>query len=306
MEIHLQPVSAVIVNFNAGPLLVECVCAALEQVSQVIVIDNNSSDASMAMLANQYSSDDRLVMKSAGENIGFSAGCNLGLRLATQPYVLFLNPDCILGSGSLSRMVDVLESDSKIGMVGGLLTNLDGSEQRGGRRLAPTPWRSFVRASGLSRLSGRWPNLFPDFHLDEQLLPDSPIEVEAVSGALMLVSNVAIADVGQWDEAYFLHCEDLDWCFRFRQRGWKILFVPDAPSVHYRGHCSHDKPIFVAWHKHRGMIRFYRKFFKQQYPMILYWLVVMGVWVRFLCIALFHFAKGIKRTFIEKICPQCG
>ena len=77
----------------------------------------------------------------------------------------------------------------------------------------------------------------------------------------MLVTREAMQEVGEWDEGYFLHCEDLDWCMRFRQKGWKILFVPSSRIEHALGVCSKSRPIFVEWHKHKGMMRFYRKFF---------------------------------------------
>jgi hypothetical protein len=294
---NLQPISTIVVNYNAGALLVDCVRAALAQTEQVIVVDNASSDSSMQMLAEQFSSEPRLLLHSTGKNLGFAAGCNLGIGLAAQPNLLFLNPDCILGSGSLHRMLEVLNSDERIGMVGGLLTNQDGSEQGGGRRAVPTPWRSFVRAFGLSRLSHRWPKLFFDFHLHKQPLPTKPIEVEAISGALMLVRKTAVEDIGLWDEAYFLHCEDLDWCMRFRQHGWKILFVPDAKVMHQQGHCSRSRPFFVEWHKHKGMIRFYHKFFKHQYPSVLMWLVNVGVWLRFAMVSVYHSFKLVAKRF---------
>jgi len=297
MESTLQPVSAVIVNYNAGALLIESVRAALVQADQVIVVDNASIDASMDLLATQFAAEPRLVMLCETKNLGFAVGCNLGVGLASQAHLLFLNPDCILGAGSLRRMVEVLDSDSSVGMVGGLLTNLDGSEQGGGRRAVPTPWRSFVRAFGLARLSNRWPRLFFDFHLHKQPLPDAPMEVEAISGALMLVSRAAIDDVGLWDEAYFLHCEDLDWCMRFRQHGWKILFVPDAPVIHHLGHCSRTRPFFVEWHKHKGMVHFYCKFFSHQYPGALMWLVNAGVWLRFAMIWGVYSSRCVAKRF---------
>ena len=288
MTLNRQPVSIIIVNYNAGALLIDCVRVALEQAQQVIVVDNASSDSSMSMLVAQFPNELRLLSHCEAKNLGFAAGCNLGVRLATQQFLLFLNPDCLIGTGSLQRMVEVLERDASVGMVGGLLTNLDGSEQGGGRRAVPTPWRSFVRAVGLTRFSQRWPKLFFDFHLHKQPLPNAPIDVEAISGALMLVRRAAIDDVGLWDEAYFLHCEDLDWCMRFRQRGWRILFVPEAPVLHHKGHCSQSRPFFVEWHKHKGMRRFYHKFFQHQYPGSLMWLVDLGVWMRFTLISLYH------------------
>ena len=260
------PVSAVVVNHNAGSLLAQCIQVALQQAQQIIVVDNASSDSSLRELETHFSTENHLQIVRLNNNVGFAAGCNAGFAASTQPYILFLNPDCILSSGSLQRMVQVMKSDPHIGMVGGYLANPDGSEQGGGRRAIPTPWRAFVRAFGLYRLAKYWPQVFFDFHLDKQPLPQAPIEVEAISGALMLVRREAINDVGPWDENYFLHCEDLDWCMRFKQKNWKIIFVPDAPVTHFQGTCSRSRPFFVAWHKHKGMLRFYRKFFRQQYP----------------------------------------
>ena len=289
---NLQPVSIIIVNYNAGPLLTRCVHAALEQALEVIVVDNASTDSSMEKLIACFHLESRLRLMAAGKNSGFATGCNIGLDASAQPYILFLNPDCILEKDSLQRMIQVMESDPTIGMAGGYLMNPDGSEQGGGRRAIPTPWRAFVRASGLYHLGKYWPQLFFDFHLHKQPLPQTPIEVEAVSGALMLVRREAIKDVGLWDENYFLHCEDLDWCMRFKQKNWKIVFVPDAPAIHFKGTCSRARPFFVAWHKHKGMLRFYRKFFRPQYPGALMVLITLGVWLRLGITVMFYTAQN--------------
>lgn len=291
-----QPIAVIIVNYNAGRILTQCVQGVLQQTQQVLVIDNASSDSSLLELESSFSADNHLRIIRLNNNAGFAAGCNTGLGAATQPYMLFLNPDCILQENSLQRMLHVMESDPRIGMIGGYLVNPDGSEQGGGRRAIPTPWRAFVRAFGLHRLEKYWPRLFFDFHLDKQPLPQTPIEVEAISGALMLVRRQAIDDVGPWDEQYFLHCEDLDWCMRFKQKNWKIVFVPDAPVVHFQGTCSRARPYFVSWHKHKGMLRFYRKFFRQRYPGILMGLITLGVWLRFSATVLVYTAQNCYRT----------
>ncbi len=174
-----------------------------------------------------------------------------------------------------------MKSSQQTGMAGPLVLNPDGTEQPGGRRAVPTPWRSFIRTFGLSKFQERYPRLFSDFLLHHQPLPVDPVEVEAISGSCMLVNRAVLKDVGLLDEGYFLHCEDLDWCMRFRQRGWKIMFVPDAHVVHHKGTCSKARPIFVEWHKHKGMMRFYGKFFRHQYPGILMWIVAVGVCLRF-------------------------
>ena len=282
---ELAEVSVVIVNYNAGELLMDSVNSALSQARRVVVVDNASSDSSLEILASSCSGEPRLKIVRNSENLGFAAACNIGVQHCTGQSILFLNPDCVLAPNSLRRMLQTLDADPHNGMVGGLLLNPDGVEQGGGRRAVPTPWRSFVRAFGLTRLAPRWPGLFNDFHLHKQPLPESPIQVEAISGALMLIRKEAFDEVGAWDEGYFLHCEDLDLCMRFRQKGWNILFDPKAPAVHVYGTCSQSRPIFVEWHKHKGMVRFYRKFFRHQYPGVLMWLVMIGVWARFAMVA---------------------
>ena len=112
----------------------------------------------------------------------------------------------------------------------------------------------------------------------------------------MLVKRKAMEDVGPWDENYFLHCEDLDWCMRFRQKGWKVMFVPSARVTHAQGVCGRSRPVFVQWHKHKGMMRFYRKFFRHQYPSVLMGLVMIGVWLRFGLVAGYYTAMRAKRA----------
>lgn len=279
----------VIVNYNAGALLSDCVASAFaESANCVIVVDNASTDGSLEALehANQ---DKRLLIIIRNEaNLGFAKACNIGVQASTARHILFLNPDSTLTPGALAQMTLVLETALRIGMVGGLLCNPDGSEQPGGRRVFPTPKRAFMRAFGLSRMTRFFPEVFSDFLLHKESLPTVPVVVEAISGACMLVKREAIEEVGLWDDGYFLHCEDLDWCMRFRQKGWKVMFVPDAKIVHVWGACSRSRPIFVEWHKHKGMMRFYRKFFRHQYPGVLMGLVAIGVWLRFGLVATYY------------------
>ena len=276
------PVLVVIVNYNSGQRLADCVADCLEQAEQVLVVDNGSRDDSLRRTENRFDREDgRLRILRNNANLGFSRACNIGAEAAEGRPVLFLNPDCRLQPEALARMMAALDDDPRAGMAGGLLLNLDGSEQMGGRRAVPTPWRSLVRVLHLSRFADRWPRLFADFNLHLQPLPPAPIEVEAISGSCTLVTPQAMRDVGPWDESYFLHCEDLDLCMRYRRRGWKILFVPTARVIHDQGACGRSRPVFVEWNKHRGMIRFYRKFFRHQYPWGLMGLVIFGVWLRF-------------------------
>jgi hypothetical protein len=275
-------VSAVVVNFNAGRLLGEVVGALFDQAVpvEILVVDNASRDGSVAALHGLFGADRRLTVVRNPSNIGFAAAANIGLARARAEFILLLNPDCVLERGALERVLEALRAQPRVGMAGCLIRNPDGSEQAGCRRAVPTPWRSVVRVLRLNKLFPHHPR-FRSFNLRSEPLPTEPVEVEATSGAFMLVRRTAMREVGLLDEDYFMHCEDLDWCMRFRQQGWKILFVPSAEAVHYKGTCSRDRPIRVEWHKHRGMLRFYSKFFRHQYPRPLMWAVGVTVWTRF-------------------------
>lgn len=295
------PLACVIVNYNAGSLLEDCVKSWLKSApgAPLVIVDNASTDASLDFISSLPSSHTVSVINNF-RNMGFSVAVNQGFRAVEADRILLLNPDCLLAPETVAQMVGVLESKPYIGVVGPLLLNPDGSEQAGGRRAVPTPWRSLVRAIGLSKLGKRYPRLFSDFLLHTQSVPGQPIEVEAISGACMLIRREALDDVGLLDEKYFLHCEDLDWCMRFRQKEWAIFFVPTAEVVHYKGACSHNRLIFVEWHKHKGMVRFYRKFFRHQYPGVLMGLVTLGVWLRFGLLVGVITVQRAKRALVGK------
>ena len=273
-------VSVVIVNFNAGGLLVRCVQSVLDSTVpvEVIVCDNGSGDGSILSLRDAVH-DRRLNIIENFANLGFARACNIGIERASGTYILLLNPDCVVGKRVLERVVDTLRTVPDAGMVGCLIKNPDGSEQAGCRRLVPTPGRSLVRALHLDRLI---PSLrHHGLSLKDTPLPKSAVEVKAISGSFMLVTREALLDVGPLDERYFLHCEDLDWCMRFWAKGWKILFDPSVSIVHHKGACSRNRRVRVEWYKHKGMVRFYRRFFRQSYPTWLFFLVVTGIWLRF-------------------------
>ncbi len=275
-------ITAIIVNYNSGVLLTACVASLFASSCplKVVVSDNASSDDSLDRLELFFGGDPRLVVLRNGENLGFSGGCNKGLPHAAGDYVLFINPDCVIRPDGLERMRDIMAAHPEAGMAGCLIRNVDGSEQAGCRRFVPTPWRSFVRVLRLDRQFAGSP-LFQTFNMVGTPLPTQPISVEAISGAFMFVRRSAILRVGPLDEHYFLHCEDLDWCMRFRQASYAILFVPGVEITHLKGG-SLASAIFVEWHKHKGMTRFYKQFFRHQYPWALMILVITAVWLRLL------------------------
>jgi len=277
-------IAVIIVNYNCGPLLTDCVRSVLASTVpvQVVVADNASRDNSIGQLRNQVT-DPRLTIRMNQRNLGFAAANNRALIDTVGDYILFLNPDCLIQPDTIARMIDAMQAHPQAGVAGCLIHNEDGTEQAGCRRKVPTPLRTLVR---VLRLDGPLPFLKDKALVMHHLpLPQTPVAIESISGAFMFVRRRAMEEVGLLDEAYFLHCEDLDWFMRFRQQGWQILFVPDVPVMHVKGACSRNLPVRVEWYKHKGMIRFYRKFFRHQYPLPLMLLVIVVVWIRFLAVS---------------------
>ncbi len=279
-------VSVIIVNYNGGELLTECVRLVLASTIPVMVyvVDNASTDHSLLHLQQTLGADQRLHITSNSVNLGFAKAANQAVPTAPGEYLLFLNPDCLIRPDTLARFVTTMAHYPQAGMAGCLVQNIDGTEQPGCRRRVPTPWRTIVRILHLDRLFPNHPAV-QSFVLTSQPLPVAPVALEGISGACMFVRRTALAEVGLMDEAYFLHCEDLDWFMRFRAQHWEILFIPEIAVTHVKGVCSQGQPIRVLWYKHRGMVRFYRKFFRRQYPRFLLWGVILAVWLRFVLLA---------------------
>ena len=271
-------VAAVTVNYNTGKLVKDLVESLVGQrdIAHAAVVDNASADGSADFLSKVH--DPRVSLIRNPDNRGFSAACNQGAALGETQYLLFINPDCRLAPGALTRLVDVLDHHPNVAMAGPLILNADGSEQRGCRRFLPNPRRALMRVLHLHRpdRDGR----VVGFDLTGTPLPDKPMLVEAISGACMLIRQEAFRQIGGWDEGYFLHCEDLDLCMRLKRAGQRVLFVPDALVSHAQGASSRRRPVFVLWHKHRGMWRYYSKFLKGNYPAWLTVLVWSGIWAR--------------------------
>ena len=243
-------VSAVVVTYDALPWIENCL-DSLSGVSTVVV-DNGSSDGTVSFVREGYP-DVRLI---ESENRGLGAGWNLGTRATTSTYVLLLNADAWMTEGALDRLVAFAETQPRAAVVGPRLRNPDGTLQRSVRGY-PTVWRLATEYLFLRKLAPRSSalNAFYAGGFDH----DEVRSVEVVMGACMLLRREAIELVGECDEDYFLFSEETDWCFRFREAGWDVLFFPDAECVHVRG-ASHSGSLYrenlrghllFLW-KHRG------------------------------------------------------
>jgi GT2 family glycosyltransferase len=278
-------VAVLIVNYNAGDALTRCVESVLSQGRgmRVVIIDNASTDSSARSVNDLFGRLDNVSVMFNEKNLGFSRAVNQaanGLRDSPFANLLLLNPDCELFPGALRTLADALENHSTAAMAGPNVVDRHGAPMRATFRRFPDPWRSFLTFSGLWRL-GR---SFSPFEGVEPIrdLPLEVTEAEALSGACMLVRKDAFFQLGGMDEAYGLHCEDLDLMYRMEQAGMQRLFVPAARVYHLQGLSSSSRPAWVHWQKHRGMQRFFNQHQAGRYILPLRWLVTAGIWSRFL------------------------
>ena len=276
-------IDTIIVNYNAGETLQQCVNALLtsKQHTRVTVIDNASVDGSTQKLRNLYGDHQGIEFLFNGVNLGFAPAVNAVARRSNADWILVLNPDCTLEPDTLGSLKMALENDPRAGLAGPAVRDEKGRIQRATLRHFPTPWKSLMTASGLWRL-GRW---FPAFHgveIDGSKLVDGAETCDAVSGACMLIRRTAFEAVGFLDENYKMHCEDLDLMYRLKLQGWHCLYVPQANSTHQQGLSSRSRPGWVHFQKHRGMARFFKKFQADSTFFPIRILVYTGIWLRFI------------------------
>ncbi len=249
----------VIVSHGAQALLRRCLRSLAEhpagETMRVTVVDSGSLDSTPDMVAREFG-EVRLIRR---ENIGFAAANNLVLREAEAEAVLLLNPDTEVYAGTLDAVLARLRSDKQIGMVGCKLLTESGELDHACKRSFPTPLGALAHFTGVGRgeAAGAALGQYRATHLGD----DEPGEVDAVNGAFMLCRAEAVRKVGLLDEGYWLYMEDLDWCRRFWQAGWKVFYEPAGVALHVKGGSSprRRRPRQeIAFH--RGMGRFYRRF----------------------------------------------
>lgn len=274
--------SVVVVSADSGPLLLQCVERVLASRApvEVIVVDNASADGFPAEAACAHAGDARFRLIANTANRGFGPACNEGAGHAAGDALLFLNPDCLIDADTIAALRAIATAERSIGLLGTNVQTPEGASARGNRRRDPTLRRAVMSMCGLSRFESRWPSLAG---VEMPPMPEkSSIErVDAVSGACLFVPRDVFERVGGFDEAYFLHVEDLDLCRRVRDGGYAVAVANDVRVVHAQGSSSRHRPVFVAAHKRRGMWRYFTKYDAAARNPLLRAIVWTGLWTRF-------------------------
>lgn len=288
-------ISVIILNYNAEKFLRETLKSVQMQKGltiETIVVDNNSSDNSKEMVKKEFPT---VIWVQRDTSVGFSAGNNAGLPFAHADTVLFLNPDAsFTKSADLKKCYDKLWSDKTIGALTARINLvLTGGIDETCHRGFPTPWASVTHFSGLSQL-------FPDTPLfngytKRYLGYTKEHEIDAVGGMFMLMRKAVGQQVGWWDEDYPLYGEDIDFCYRLKEVGYRNLYWPQVTVLHYKGvstgmskqsssvsTAKKDTIRRVKGWSIQAMEIFYRKHYAKKYPFFINALVYLGIRLMYL------------------------
>lgn len=258
----MHDISIIIVSWNAKQYLVDCLKSIAQNqngfLQEIIVVDNASTDGSAEILEKEYP-DVKLIRNH--ENLGFAKANNIGIKASDGKYLALVNSDIIVLGDCIGKMIQFMERNPSVGMAGPRILNPDGSLQVSCRHF-PSVWNNVCQVFGLNYV-------FPkSAFFSEPKMKYWPHDVErkvdVLSGCFWMIRREALGQVGLLDENFFFYGEDIDWCRRFNNAGWDIMFYPNAEAIHFGGASSSNAPIrfylelqkadLQYWKKHHGRI----------------------------------------------------
>ncbi len=276
-----EGIAVVVVSYRSAPTLDDCLVRlrSARDVVQIRVVDNGSDDASLEILQRHALADPRLRFIANPDNPGFGVACNQGAADSDAPWLAFVNPDLRVAPDSLQRLRLHAQAHAGEMLLGADLLGEDGERDGAARRRDPD-FAAMLRAPAAGA------------KLDVAIDPDRALQpVDAVSGALMLMPRALFQRIGGFDEGYRLHAEDLDLCRRARQAGAAVAVANDVSVVHVRGVSSRSRPVFVEWHKHRGLWRYFSRFEASRRGLFVRAAVFAAIWA--------HFAATVPRVLLR-------
>lgn len=284
--------SIVICNYNTAALLKQTLTSVFIDLTgiekEVIVVDDNSTDLSATMVKKDFP---EVVLIQNKRNFGYAKSCNIGTKKAEGRYILQLNSDVTFKKGTnIKKLIDYMEAHPKVGIAGCKLLELDTKLDLTCKHSFPTIQNIFYQSIGLTILFPK-SRIFGDYYLT-YLDEDEINEVDCL-GAFMLLRRQVIETVGFMDEQYFIYGEDIDYCFRTKQKGWKILYYPKIVGVHHHGATTKKRKLKSLYYFHRAMFIYYRKHIAATNSHLVNMLVYCGIAGRFGFFAGYHGLKNL-------------
>jgi len=269
--------SIIIVNYNVRDLLLAAIASlgdALEGIeSEIIVVDNASTDGAVEVLQRDYP---EIITIPLPRNLGFGAANNVGIERARGGFILLLNPDTIVQDDTIRTMLDFMAEHPEATFAGCKIILPDGSLDPVSKRGFPSPWSSFCRVFGLSRLFPR-SRFFGGYNLT-WLDPDTTSEIDALAGCFMFCRADALKALGGFDTDFFMYGEDLDLCYRAKKAGGRVYYHPATSILHRKGESTRRSSMDALHEFYRAMEIFARKHFRSNVLML--WLVRAGIRLR--------------------------
>lgn len=274
--------SIIIVNYNVKDFLFQCL-KSLEKASdvankygyttEIIVIDNNSTDGSINYLK-PYFPDVNFIQLS--ENVGFGRANNIAYKQAVGRFLLILNPDTVVEENNLLKMLQYMIVNPHVGATGCKVLNADGSFQLACRRGLPTPWASFCKLFGLQKLFPK-SKIFAQYNQTYQSI-DQTYYIDVLIGAYMFIRREAFEAVGGFDEDFFMYGEDIDLCYKITQKSWKIAYFHETSIIHYKGESTRRSSINEIKHFYEAMEIFSKKHFNSS--KLFLFVLKLGIMIR--------------------------
>lgn len=292
-------VSIIIVNYKTCELTKNVVKSVLNTVNssfEIIVVDNNSQDSSYEKLRNIFNEEidtGRIKTISNPINQGFGAANNLAINISKGKFILLLNSDTIVKKGSIDDTLTYIKNCEDVGAIGCKILLPNGELDKACKRIFPNPKNSFYKLFGFSKIDKD--SKFNDYNLDN-LDNDDIYEVDSLVGAFMLVRKETINQIGLLDEDYFMYGEDIDWCYRIKEDGWKVIYYGATEIIHYKGSSNKKQKFKLVYEFYRAMYIFYNKHYKKKYSFLTRLMVYMGIVFLFLIKLFLNLFKKIICT----------
>ena len=284
--------SIVIVSWNTRDLLAQCLASVTADAAllpcphvEILVVDNASTDGTVEAVRRQFP---RVRIIENNHNVGFARANNQGVGQSQGSYVLLLNPDTEVKPGTLQTLLDFMEAEPQIGLVGAQLLNADGSLQTSCYP-APTLLRELWRLFHLDSLRPYGTYRMADWNRTQ------PREVEALLGACLFIRRQVLDEVGLLDESYFMYSEEIDLCYRVSQAGWPIYWVPQAQIVHYGGQSTQQVPTKMFLHLYGSKLRYFRKHYGRSSALAYKFIILAAALVRLILTPLALLEQSTKR-----------
>ena len=263
-------IGVVVVTYQSAETIELCLqrLRAADGVAQIRVVDNASADGTLEIVQRHALADARLRFIANPDNPGFGTACNQGTDGCESLWLAFVNPDCMVEADTLARLRAHALACARDALLGADLVDDTGLRDGAARRRDPD-FAAMLRSAAARRL---------DIAVDATQTLQA---VQAISGALMFLPRTLMERIAGFDQGYRLHAEDLDLCRRAREAGAFVAVANDLRVVHVRGVSSRSRPVFVEWHKHRGLARYFRKFEAPRSSVFVRLCIYAMIWARF-------------------------